>query len=69
MGKYMLDFAIEFVGPMSARRKLWLAPLFLFMALLGGRLVFAKGSVVAPFIYTRRKPCLDRNGPVTASIN
>ena len=48
----MLDFAVEFFAFMKARRKFWLAPVFVFMVLLGGLLVFAKGSVVAPFIYT-----------------
>lgn len=37
---------------MRARRKYWLLPLFLVMFLLGALLVLAKGSVVAPFIYT-----------------
>jgi type II secretory pathway component PulL len=37
---------------MRARRKYWLLPLFLVMLLLGALLVLAKGSVVAPFIYT-----------------
>ncbi|WP_397535801.1 DUF5989 family protein [Roseateles sp.] len=37
---------------MRARRKYWLLPLFFVMLLLGGLLVLAKGSVVAPFIYT-----------------
>ena len=48
----MLDFVVEFFAFMRARRKFWLAPVFVFMALIGGLLVFAKGSVVAPFIYT-----------------
>lgn len=37
---------------MRVRKKFWLRPIFLVMVLLGGLLVFAKGSVVAPFIYT-----------------
>jgi hypothetical protein len=37
---------------MRIRKKFWLLPIFLMMALLGGLLVFTKGSVVAPFIYT-----------------
>jgi hypothetical protein len=37
---------------MRVRKKFWLLPIFLVMVLLGGLLVFAKGSVVAPFIYT-----------------
>ena len=34
------------------RKKIWLAPIVFVMVLLGGLLFVAKGSVVAPFIYT-----------------
>lgn len=34
------------------RKKFWLAPLILFMAALGGLIVLAEGSFLAPFIYT-----------------
>ena len=34
------------------RKKLWLAPIIFIMLLLGGLLVLAQGSVMAPFIYT-----------------
>jgi hypothetical protein len=34
------------------RKKLWLLPIIITMVLLGGLLVLAQGSVVAPFIYT-----------------
>lgn len=37
---------------MRARKKYWLWPIFLMMALLGVLLVLAQGSAVAPFIYT-----------------
>lgn len=37
---------------MRVRKKFWLMPIFLIMVLLGGLLVLAKGSAVAPFIYT-----------------
>ena len=37
---------------MRARKKFWLMPIFLIMVLLGGLLVLAKGSALAPFIYT-----------------
>jgi hypothetical protein len=37
---------------MRVRKKYWLAPILLMMALLGVLIVFAKGSAVAPFIYT-----------------
>jgi hypothetical protein len=34
------------------RKKLWLLPIIIVMALLGGLLVLVQGSAVAPFIYT-----------------
>lgn len=34
------------------RKKLWLAPIILVMLILGGLIILAQGSVVAPFIYT-----------------
>lgn len=37
---------------LRVRKKLWLAPIILVMLVLGGLLVLAQGSVVAPFIYT-----------------
>lgn len=37
---------------MRARKKYWLWPIFLMMALLGVLIVLAQGSAVAPFIYT-----------------
>ena len=49
---FVLNFLVEFFGFMKARRKFWLAPVFMVMALLGALIVFSKGSVVAPFIYT-----------------
>jgi hypothetical protein len=35
-----------------ARKKYWLVPLLVVMFLLGGLLVLAKGSAIAPLIYT-----------------
>ena len=37
---------------MRARKKFWLLPILVVMFVLGGLLVLAKGSAVAPFIYT-----------------
>lgn len=34
------------------RKKYWMWPIFLTMALLGVLIVLAQGSAVAPFIYT-----------------
>jgi hypothetical protein len=37
---------------MRVRRKYWLVPVLLMMAVFGALIVLAKGSAVAPFIYT-----------------
>lgn len=37
---------------LRARKKFWLVPIIVAMLLLGGLLVLAQGSAVAPFIYT-----------------
>ena len=37
---------------MRVRKKFWLMPIIVVMVLVGALLVFAKGSVLAPFIYT-----------------
>ncbi len=42
----------EFWNFLRVRKKWWLAPIVLFLLVLGGLLVFAKGSALAPFIYS-----------------
>ena len=37
---------------MRARKKFWLAPILILLVVFGGLLILAKGSAVAPFIYT-----------------
>ena len=37
---------------MKVRKKFWLLPIFVMMAIFGGLLVLSQGSAVAPFIYT-----------------
>jgi hypothetical protein len=37
---------------MRVRKKFWLVPVIAVMFVLGGLLILAKGSAVAPFIYT-----------------
>lgn len=37
---------------MQVRKKFWLAPIIVVLLLLGGLIVLAQGSAVAPFIYT-----------------
>lgn len=42
----------EFWQFLKVRKKWWLLPIIVVMALVGGLLVFAQGSALAPFIYT-----------------
>jgi len=42
----------EFFDFLRERKKWWIAPIVIFLVLLGGLLVFAKGSALAPFIYS-----------------
>jgi len=48
----MLEFLGDLWAFMRERKKYWLAPIVIVMMLLGGLLIFAQGSAVAPFIYT-----------------
>ena len=48
----MFDLFSDLWAYMRARRKFWLAPLIIVLILFGALLVFAQGSVLAPFIYT-----------------
>ncbi len=47
-----MEFLLELWAYMKARRKFWLLPLVLVLLLFGGLMILAKGSAVAPFIYT-----------------
>ena len=47
-----MDFLKELIQFLLVRKKLWLAPVIIIMLVLGGLLILAQGSVVAPFIYT-----------------
>lgn len=48
----MLSFIKELWVFLKARKKLWLLPIIIVIVLIGGLLVLAQGSVIAPFIYT-----------------
>ena len=37
---------------LKLKKKLWMAPIFLIMILIGSLIIFSEGSVVAPFFYT-----------------
>lgn len=47
-----MEFLKEFWVFLRVRKKLWLTPIIIVMLILGGLLILAQGSVVAPFIYT-----------------
>lgn len=47
-----MELLIELWTFLRARKKLWLLPIIIIMLILGGLLILAQGSVVAPFIYT-----------------
>jgi hypothetical protein len=47
-----MSFLAELWQFMRVRKKYWLLPVVLMMALFGGLIVLTQGSAVAPFIYT-----------------
>ncbi|MDP2786946.1 MAG: DUF5989 family protein [Pseudomonadota bacterium] len=47
-----MSFLHELWLYMRSRKKFWLLPILIVMLLLGGLLILAQGSAVAPFIYT-----------------
>lgn len=47
-----MSFIAELWRFMRARKKFWLAPILIVLALFGGLIVLTQGSAVAPFIYT-----------------
>lgn len=48
----MRSFIVEFWSFLRVRKKFWLAPMLITMALFGGLLIATQGSAIAPFIYT-----------------
>ena len=48
----MLSFIKEFWDFLRERKKYWLFPIIIVLALFGAILVLSQGSAVAPFIYT-----------------
>jgi len=47
-----MAFLVELWKFLKVRKKFWMLPIILIMVLLGGLLILAQGSVIAPFIYT-----------------
>lgn len=48
----MFEFLGEVIRFVRKRKKLWMAPMVICMALLAVLLAFVQGSAMAPFIYT-----------------
>ena len=48
----MFELLRDLWGFMKVRKKFWLAPIIVTFILLGGLIVLAQGTAVAPFIYT-----------------
>lgn len=47
-----MSFIAELWQFLRVRKKFWLLPIIIAMLILGGLLVLAQGSAIAPFIYT-----------------
>jgi hypothetical protein len=47
-----LSIIAEIWSFLKVRKKWWLAPIFIFLILLGGLILLTQGSALAPFIYT-----------------
>ena len=47
-----MSFLAELWRFLRVRKKLWMLPIILVMLVLGGLMILAQGSAIAPFIYT-----------------
>ena len=47
-----MEFFKDLWDFMRMRKKFWLAPIIIVLVLLGGLILLAEGTAVAPFIYT-----------------
>jgi hypothetical protein len=47
-----MEFVREFFAFLMERKKWWLIPLLVMLALMGALLYFGSGTAVAPFVYT-----------------
>jgi hypothetical protein len=47
-----MSFVREFWSFMRVRKKFWLLPMVAVLLLLGGLLILAQASAIAPFIYS-----------------
>ena len=47
-----MEFLKEFFEFLKVRKKFWLMPIIIVLALFGALIIFTQGSAIAPFIYT-----------------
>jgi len=47
-----MEFVKEFWEFLKVRKKYWLMPIIIVLALFGGLIILSQGSAIAPFIYT-----------------
>jgi len=47
-----MSFVLELWAFMRVRKKFWLLPIMVMIAVFDGLVVLSQGSVIAPFIYT-----------------
>jgi hypothetical protein len=47
-----MQFAVELWKFLRVRKKFWLLPVLIFMAVFGAMLLLVQGTAIAPFIYT-----------------
>jgi len=48
----VIEFFKEFWDFLKVRKKYWLLPILILLALFGSLIVLSQGTAVAPFIYT-----------------
>tara|TARA_B100000886_G_scaffold224719_1_gene156428 strand:- start:1747 stop:1896 length:150 start_codon:yes stop_codon:yes gene_type:complete len=47
-----MEFFLEMLKFIKHRKKYWLLPILIVLALFGGLIVLTQGTAIAPFIYT-----------------
>ncbi|MCW5698947.1 MAG: hypothetical protein KIT00_03810 [Rhodospirillales bacterium] len=47
-----MAFLAELWDFLKVRKKFWLLPILVMMAIFGGLIILTQGSAIAPFIYT-----------------
>ena len=47
-----MEFLKEFWEFLKVRKKFWLIPIIIVLALFGGLIILSQGNAIVPFIYT-----------------